>query len=135
MSAALFQQALDFDQVGVEAGELFGHIDADREGGGFGQGAVARHVAGDGVAGGAGRGVQGFVPAVDEALALLLDQLGNQGLGVFGQGAQLFEVVQQHGGQALAFAFAGAQQLVQPGFGQGDQGVVPFARAGSEDGW
>ena len=58
----------------AQAGEFLGHVDADREGGGFGEGAVAALLGRD-----AGRGIaglrhrcrlQGLAPALQEALLL-----------------------------------------------------------------
>jgi len=119
--AALLEQALDLVQVGIEAGDLLGHVDADGEGGGLGQGAVT---GGLGQGGAIGQG-HGLLPALHEALALLLHQQGHHGHGLLGQGAQLLQAVQQHGGQALAFALAGRHQRRQGLFGQDGHGLAP----------
>ena len=65
----------------------------------------------------------------DETVTLLLDQQRHHGDGLFGQGAQLLDPVQQHGGQALALPFAGGHQGGQGFFGQSRNGIAPVLRA------
>ena len=124
--AALFQQAFDFIQMRLQARDFFRHVDANGKSGGFGQCAVAGCFGQDGAV---GKG-HGFLPALHEALALLLDQLRHQRHRLLGQRAQLLGAVQHHGGQALAFAFAGGQQRCEGVFGQRRHGFTPVVRAG-----
>ena len=112
--AALVQQLFHFVEVGAQPREFFGDVNADGKGGGFGQGPVVYRFG----QGGAVRQGHGLFPAVQKALALLGHQLRHQGLGLGGQTAQLVQVAAQHGDQALAFALACGQQLLQRRIGQ-----------------
>ena len=100
--AALGEQARNLVQMRAQTGQLFGYVDADGKSGGLGQGPVLGRLW-QVAAVGQGHGV---FPAFQKALALLLDQLGHQGAGQFGQSAQLANVALQHLGQAGAFAGA-----------------------------
>ena len=106
ISPPFFEQALDLVEVRVQPGQFFGDVDADRKGGGFGQGAVLRGLGQRAAVGQA----HGFLPALQEACALLLHQLRHQRAACCGQRAQLRQVVQQHVGQPRAFALAGGHR-------------------------
>ena len=66
----------------------------------------------------------GLVQAVQKALALLGHELRDQRLRFVRELAQLAAVVQEHGGQALAFALAGLHQGGEGLVGQSQEIVV-----------
>ena len=100
ISPPAVEQAVDLVEVRAQAGQLLGHVDAQRERGGLAQRALARRV-------GVARRrplAQRFVPAFDETLLLALHQSRDQRLGLLGQRAQLLHAFAQHFDQTCAFA-------------------------------
>ena len=112
--AAFLQHGLDLIEVRRQPAQFLGHVDADGEGRGLGQGALLRGLGAD-LAVAAG---QRLVPARDEALFLRLHRLRHQRLGGARQFAQLCHALADQLGQARTFARTRGDEIVQHGLRQ-----------------
>ena len=101
--AAFGCQTLDLIEVGVQSRQFFGHVDTDGKRRGLGQCTVLCCFG----QGGAFAQSQGFFPALQKTLALLLHQLGHQRQRLAGQNPQLHHTVDQHCGQPSALTLPG----------------------------
>ena len=103
--------------MGGQSGEFFGHIDANGKSSGFCQGAVFGNIGRHGAA----RQGHGLVPTVNEALALLFNQKGQQGRRLFCQSTQLSYAILQHVGQTCTFSGSGVFKRFNRLCGQGHE--------------